>query len=100
MDAVLVEFDVTNTGASHGAEVAQIYVGMPAAAGEPPRQLKGFQKLALATGQTAHASITLDARAFQQWDPGSHAWVIAPGTYDILVGSSSRDIRLMGTVSK
>jgi beta-glucosidase len=100
MDAVQVEFDVANTGATHGGEVAQIYVGMPAAAGEPPRQLKGFTKLVLQKGQSKHASITLDARAFQHWDTGSHAWVIAPGTYRILVGSSSRDIRLQGTVRK
>jgi beta-glucosidase len=99
-DTVTVEFDVTNSGTRDGAEVAQVYVGMPAGAGEPPKQLKGFQKLTIAAGKSGHASITLDARAFQTWDPNSHAWVTAAGTHNILVGSSSRDIKLMGTVSK
>jgi beta-glucosidase len=99
-DPVTVEFDVTNSGTRDGAEVAQVYVGMPAAAGEPPKQLKGFQKLTIAAGMSAHASVALDARAFQTWDTTSHAWVTASGTHTIFVGASSRDIKLMGTVAK
>jgi beta-glucosidase len=99
-DTVTVEFDVTNSGTRDGAEVAQVYVGMPAGAGEPPKQLKGFQKLTIAAGMMGHASITLDARAFQTWDATTHAWVTATGMHNILVGSSSRDIKLMGTVTK
>ncbi len=99
-DPVTVEFDVTNSGTRDGAEVAQVYVGMPMAAGEPPRQLKGFQKLTIPAGMTRHASIALDARAFQIWNTTTHAWVTTPGAFSILVGGSSRDIKLTGTVSK
>lgn len=90
-----VECDVTNTGAVAGAEVAQLYIGIP---GEPPKQLKGFQKLTLAPGQTGHVHLTLDGRSFSYWDTKTHGWQIAPGTYQILVGSSSRDIRLQTTL--
>lgn len=97
-DKVKVRFDVTNTGHRAGAEVAQVYVGMPSSTGEPPRQLKGFEKLNLQPGQTGHASITLDARAFQYWNTSTHNWATAPGQYQIMVGSSSRDILLQGSV--
>jgi beta-glucosidase len=52
-----IDFDVTNSGARDGAEIAQVYVGMPAAAEEPPVQLKGFQKLTIGAGSTAHARV-------------------------------------------
>ena len=91
-----VEFDVANTGWRAGAEVAQVYVGLPSLAGvvQPPRQLKGFARLSIEPGQTAHARVTLDARAFSYWDTATHGWKVAPGDYPISVGSSSRDLRL------
>jgi beta-glucosidase len=90
-----VDFDVTNTGSVAGAEVAQLYIGMPATnVPQPPKQLKGFQKLALQPGQTGHVHLTLDQRALSYWDTVSHAWKVAPGTYQIMAGSSSRDIRI------
>jgi beta-glucosidase len=95
-----VTFDVTNTGSRAGSEVAELYVGMPAAAGEPPRQLKGFQKLALAAGATGHASIALNARAFQHWNVSTNAWAITPGSYQIQVGSSSRTILLQSALTE
>jgi beta-glucosidase len=98
--SVTVEFDVTNSGGRSGAELAQVYVAMPAAAMEPPHLLKGFQKLALSAGQTGHAMIALDVRAFQHWDVATSAWVTTPGDYGILVGSSSRDIRIQSTVTR
>ncbi len=96
-----VDFDVTNSGAVAGAEVAQVYVGKPTLPGglqEPPDWLKGFQKIKLTPGQKGHVHIDLNARAFSYWDVAAHSWKIAPGTYKILVGSSSRDIRLQGAV--
>jgi beta-glucosidase len=95
-----VAFDVTNSGARAGAEVAQVYVSFPAAAGEPPRQLKGFQKLSLQPGQTGHAQVQLDARAFSHWDTASSAWVVTPGSYQVLVGGSSRNLPLQGAVTE
>ena len=93
---VTVDFDLTNTGNRDGAEVAQVYVAMPALPNvpQPPRQLKGFRRVQLAAGQTAHVTIALDARSFSYWDAVTHGWKIAPGNYTISAASSSRDIRL------
>ncbi len=96
-----VEFDIANTGALAGAEIAQVYIGLPAQPGvpQPPRQLKGFARLSIQPGVVAHASVPLDPRAFSYWDTASHAWKVAPGDYPISVGASSRDLRLEGSVS-
>ncbi|HEY3835604.1 MAG TPA: glycoside hydrolase family 3 C-terminal domain-containing protein [Bryobacteraceae bacterium] len=89
-----VAFDVTNTGALAGSEVAQVYVGLPGApVPEPPSQLKGFRKVTLQPGETAHVGISFDPLSFDYWQPGN-TWVVAPSPYKIMVGSSSRDIRL------
>jgi beta-glucosidase len=93
-----VSFTLTNTGGRAGAEVAQVYVGFPAAAGEPPKQLKGYQKVFVAAGQSVPVTVTLDRRSFSYWD-ASTGWTVAPGTYQVYVGSSSCDIRLHDTVS-
>jgi beta-glucosidase len=78
--------------------VAQVYVGAPAGAGEPPRQLKGFQKVRLRPGQTRHLTFVLDRRAFSIWDTASHAWTVVPGPHQIQVGDSSRDLPLRAVV--
>jgi beta-glucosidase len=94
--SVPVSFDVTNSGTRAGAEVAQVYVAQPAAAGEPPKNLRGFAKVSLTPGQTQRVTVTLDKRSFQYW---SGSWTTAAGADQILVGSSSRDIRLTGSVT-
>ena len=97
---VSLAFTVTNTGAVAGGEVAQVYVGMPSSAvPQPPKQLKAFSKVFLEPGESAELLLTLDSRAFSYWDVASHGWKVALGTYQIMVGSSSRDIRLQGQVS-
>ena len=98
-DTAVVSFALRNTGSRAGAEVAQLYVGDPSAAGEPPQQLKAFQKVFLQPGQSQTVTMSLDPRAFAIWDTGKHGWVVPGGTYRILVGSSSRDIRLQGTAN-
>jgi beta-glucosidase len=92
---VAVGFDVTNTGSRAGAEVAQVYVAESPQNGEPPKNLRGFTRVSLNPGQTQHVAVTLDARSFQFWN---NAWTNATGTNQILVGASSRDIRLTGQV--
>jgi len=98
---VSVDFAVTNTGHRAGAEVAQLYIGKPSssASPEPPEELAGFRKIDLQPNQTGRVHLTLDARSFSHWDTGTHKWTIAPGTYRILAGSSSRDIQLRGEVT-
>ncbi|GAB3975667.1 glycoside hydrolase family 3 C-terminal domain-containing protein [Actinoallomurus acanthiterrae] len=95
---VTVQVDVTNTGRRAGTDVAQVYVSDPAVAGEPPRQLKGFQKVSLRPGQTRRLTFTLDRRAFSVWDTAAHAWTTVPGSYQVAVGDSSRDLPLRATV--
>ena len=92
-----VSFKVTNTGHRMGAEVAQVYVGFPGSTGEPPEQLKGYQKVNLSPGQSASLTVALGSRAFQWW--GANGWTTTHGTYRIMVGGSSCDISLTGTVS-
>jgi beta-glucosidase len=96
---VSVSFTLQNTGSRAGAEVAQIYVGHPAAIGEPPKQLKGYQKVFLQPGQTSLVTLTLDPQAFAYWNTAQGGWAVGGGTYRILVGGSSRDIKLQGTAS-
>jgi beta-glucosidase len=97
--SVTVEFDLANTGGRAGAEVAQLYVGLPSLPNvpQPPRQLKGFRRVELAAGESAHVTMTLDARALSYWDATSHGWKVAPGTYAVWAAASSRDLRLTGT---
>ena len=97
---IIVTLDVRNTGKVAGAEVVQLYLGLPSSpdAPQPPRQLKGFDKLLLKPGESRSVRFIVDASALSYWAVGSHAWKIAPGTYGVFVGSSSRDIRLHGSV--
>jgi len=97
---VTVSFDVTNTGSVTGAEVAQLYVGIPSTAvSEPPKWLKGFQKISLTPGQAGQVQLILDQRSFAYWDVNSENWFVAPGTYQVMVGDSSRNILLQGQVT-
>ena len=86
---VKVTARVTNTGRVAGSEVAQLYLGDPAAAGEPPRQLKGFQRVALGPGQSGVVSFTLDAHDLSYWNDAANGWVVPPGGFRIYVGDSS-----------
>lgn len=88
-------FTIKNTGKVAGAEVAQLYVKpekslLP----RPEKELKGFQKVFLQPGQSKTITIELNEGAFQYYNDVLHKWVSDKGSYGILVGSSSRDIRL------
>jgi beta-glucosidase len=92
---VTVSFDVTNTGSVAGAEVAQLYVSDPSAkVSRPERELKGFEKVRLAPGETKHVTLNLDARSFSYWDSTAHKWTIDPGKFIICVGDSSENTPL------
>ncbi len=93
---IFVQLDVKNTGSRPGAEVVQLYLGMPSTSKvpEPPRQLKGFQKVLLGAGQTQHLHFSLDSHALAYWDTATHTWIVQNGTYQVMLGSSSRDISL------
>jgi beta-glucosidase len=85
---------LTNTGMAAGAEVVQLYVEFPKSAGEPPLQLKGFQKVLLNAKDTKTVQFNLLDRDLSIWDVTTHAWKIVPGTYVLHVGTSSEDLPL------
>jgi len=82
---------VTNTGAAAATETVQLYLRFPAAAGEPPKQLKGFAKVQLPPKAQGKVHLPLSARDRSVWDVGTHAWVEAKGDFVVFVGTSSRD---------
>jgi beta-glucosidase len=96
---VIVTATITNTGDRTGSDVAQLYLGDPARAGEPPRQLKAFAKVSLRPGQSQVVRFTLDRHDLSYWNTAASAWVIAPGTFRVLVGDSSAqaDLPLHGS---
>jgi len=97
---VAVSFDVTNTGKVAGAEVAQLYVSDPSTKVQrPERELKGFEKVRLAPGETKHVTLNLDARAFSYWSETTHKWTIDPGKFVILVGDSSENTPLHAEIT-
>ncbi|MGH8113845.1 MAG: glycoside hydrolase family 3 C-terminal domain-containing protein [Rhodanobacteraceae bacterium] len=81
--------DVTNTGRRSGTDVVQLYVGDPADTGEPPKQLRGFQRISLEPGQTVPVSFSVQVRDFAIWDSATHGWRTADGIYQVMVGDSS-----------
>ena len=94
---VTVRARVANTGARDGSDAAQLYLSMPASAGEPLRQLAGFQVVSPAAGQSADAVFSVPLRSLAYYDVGAHDWIVPSGTYTVSVGDSSRNLPLRGT---
>ncbi|MGI5202863.1 beta-glucosidase [Spirillospora sp. CA-108201] len=95
-----VQVTVTNTGRRAGVAVPQLYIGMPSPGAEvpqPPRQLKGYAKAALAPGQSARVTFPLSSRSLAYWNERAKAWKVAAGCYKIMVGESSR--RIVGSAA-
>ena len=86
---VQVSATVTNVGPRAGSDVAQVYLDDPAAAGEPPRQLVGFQRVQLAAGQAKRVTFTITPRDTSWWDDSSNDWSQSTGRYGVYVGDSS-----------
>ena len=86
---VTVSATVSNTGSRAGSDVAQLYLTDPPAAGEPPRQLAGFQRVTLAPGQSQRVTFTVTPRSEEWWDDSAQGWTQSPGTYAVSVGDSS-----------
>jgi beta-glucosidase len=90
---------VTNSGQVAGSEVVQVYAGnLPTPLPTAPKSLAGFTKVALQPGESKDVTIALDPDSLSYWDVATHAWVKPSGTVPIMVGASSADIRLNGTV--
>ena len=92
-----VAVDITNTGRRAGIEVAQLYLGLPdvgPGVQQPPRALRGFQRTRLRPRQTKTVRFVLVPRDLSYWNTEAGGWRVAPGCYRVMVGASSRDIRL------
>lgn len=98
-DTITVSVDVTNTGNMAGKEVVQLYVkDCTNSASRPEKELKGFEKVFLNPGETKAVTMELDKRSFAWYNTELHDWFAASGEYKLLVGTSSRDIRLEGRI--
>ena len=99
-DETGVTLTVTNTGSCAGAEVVQLYVAKPdAKIFRPAKELKGFAKVYLAAGESKTVTIPLDDKAFRYWNVATHRWEVEGGSYQLLAGASSADIRLTTAVT-
>ena len=96
-----IKVSVTNTGDRDGAEVVQMYVGLPnAIVFRPEKELKGFAKVYLKAGESRQLRIPFDDKTFRYWNIKTGQWEIETGTYQIMVGASVADIRLTGTTER
>jgi beta-glucosidase len=89
--SIAVTLTVANIGRRAGAAVPQIYVG--GSGWEAPKRLAGWRKVNLAPGASRTVTVNVDPRLLATWDEGTHSWRIATGTYQVMLGASSRDIR-------
>jgi beta-glucosidase len=95
-----VTFDVTNTGARAGADVAQVYVSeSDPKVPRPPKELKGFSRVELTAGETKHVTVLLNPRAFTYYDVAGKHWHADAGKYTLEVGDSSEDVPLKSDIN-
>ncbi|HWG60486.1 MAG TPA: fibronectin type III-like domain-contianing protein, partial [Streptosporangiaceae bacterium] len=90
---------ITNTGSVAGADVAQLYVGDPAASQDPPEQLAGFQRVTLNPGASATVTFPLTIHDLASWSAADNQWEAQAGTYSIKVGDASSSLPLTGSTS-
>ena len=93
-DTVSLNLTIQNTGSQDGAEIVQVYVSQAGpSVFRPQKELKEFTRVFVKAGEAKQVTFTLNARSFAVYDTGVGDWVVPGGTYRILVGASSRDIR-------
>ncbi|MBR7111266.1 MAG: fibronectin type III-like domain-contianing protein, partial [Clostridia bacterium] len=95
-----VEFKVKNVSKADGAEISQVYVkDVASMVSRPEKELKGFEKVFLRAGEEKSIIISLDRSAFAYWSDPLDEFYVENGDFEVMVGASSRDIRLMGKLS-
>jgi beta-glucosidase len=94
-----VTFTVKNTGKRDGAEIAQVYASLPAAASEPPKQLVGFSRVALKAGESKEISLEINPKYLSIFNIEQNGWQLVPGEYEFMVGGSSQTLPLKQTVT-
>ena len=91
--------DIRNSGKRAGEEVVQLYVrDVEASVRRPKKQLMAFERISLRPGETRRVSFTVSPERLAFWDEKRKAWVVEPGAFEVMVGSSSADIRLKGEI--
>ena len=98
-DEVNVSFIVRNTGKRAGTEIAQVYVSLPEAAGEPPKRLVGWARVELGPGESKQVSVPVNLDRMTIYDEASDSWKLVPGTYTVMAGGSSQDLPLHQTIT-
>jgi beta-glucosidase len=93
---IVASFDVTNIGKVAGKDVPQVY--LTSAAGRTLRRLIGFEKVALAPGETRRVTVTADPRLLASFDTAQHGWRIDAGSYGVAVGSDAESNSVAGSV--
>jgi beta-glucosidase len=94
-----VTFTVTNTGNRAGAEVAEVYASLPAAAAEPPKRLVGWSKVKLNAGESKEVAVEVDPKYLSIFNVEKNGWQLLPGDYGLMVGGSSQSLPLKESVS-
>jgi beta-glucosidase len=98
-DAKAASFTVTNTGKRAGAEIAQVYVSLPAAAQEPPKRLVGWVKVKLNPSESKNLNVEINPQYLQVFDEHQNAWQRVPGQYTFAVGGSSQDLPIRDKIN-
>lgn len=98
-EELTVSFDVTNTGNRAGDEIVQLYVHAHSRLERPIKELKGFDRISLQAGETKRVSIPLRHDQLTYYNTSTHTFDVEAGLVDILVGASSADIRLKGSIN-
>jgi beta-glucosidase len=93
-DGLTATFTVKNTGKRDGTEIAQVYSSLPASAGEPPKRLIGWARVALAAGESKVVTVSVDKERLSVFDEAADSFKMVPGSYNVQVGGSSKDLSL------
>ncbi|CAF3429152.1 unnamed protein product [Rotaria sp. Silwood1] len=94
-----ITFVITNTGKVYGSEVPQLYLGFPSEAEEPPKVLRGFERVYLAAGESKQVSLVLTQKDISYWNVVNQIWTIARGTYTVWISTSANnsDVKLQSS---
>jgi beta-glucosidase len=98
-DASSVHFTVRNTGSRAGAEIAEVYAMLPAAANEPPKRLVGWARVELKPGQSQQVTVNIDPQYLLVFDAQANQWKRVPGAYTLAVGGSSQSLPLHQSIT-
>jgi beta-glucosidase len=97
--AKVARFTVKNTGKRPGVEIAQVYARLPKGSDEPYKRLVGWKRVSLAPGESQAVAVSIDPRVLQSFDEANDRWNSAPGEYEVLVGPSSDNTPLSGSLT-